>query len=65
MRATNKSANGRNWTVRQLKGRTQLTMKLEDGSKPSVLTEIPWQPDKATDLNCHGTVCLCTSPLDD
>ena len=19
----------------------------------------------ATDLNCHGTVCLCTSPLDD
>ncbi len=50
MRATNKAANGKNWTIRQLKGRTQLTMKLEDGSKPSVLTEIPWQPDKATEI---------------
>ncbi len=50
MRATNKATHGRNWTVRQLKERTQLTMKLEDGSKPSVLTEIPWQPDKATEI---------------
>ena len=50
MRATNKAANGKNWTIRQLKGRTQITMKLEDGSKPSVLTEIPWQPDKATEI---------------
>ena len=50
MRATNKAANGKNWTIRQLKGRTQITMKLEDGSKPSVLTEIPWQPDKATEM---------------
>ena len=50
MRATNKAANGKNWTIRQLKGRTQLTMKLEDGTKPSVLTEIPWQPDKATEI---------------
>ena len=50
MRATNKAANGKNWTIRQLKGRTQITMKLEDGSKPSVLTEIPWQPDKTTEI---------------
>ena len=50
MRATNKAANGMNWTVRQLKGRTQITMKLEDGRKPSVLTEIPWQPNKANDI---------------
>ena len=50
MRATNKAANGKNWTVRQLKGRTQITMKLEDGRKPSVLTEIPWQPDKVNDI---------------
>ena len=48
MRATNKAANGKNWTIRQLKGRTQITMKLEDGSKPTVHTEIPWQADKAT-----------------
>ena len=49
MRATNKHANGKNWTIRQLKGRTQIKIKLEDGSKPSVLTEIPPQPDKATE----------------
>ena len=47
MRASNKRANGSNWTVRQLKGRCQITWKLENGKKPSVLTEIPWQPDKS------------------
>ena len=41
MRATNKAPNGKNWTIRQLKGRTQITMKLEHGSKPTVHTEIP------------------------
>ena len=50
MRATNKAANGKNWTVRQLKHRAQVTQKLETGRKPSVLTEIPWQPDKATEI---------------
>ena len=47
MRASNKRANGSNWTVRQLKGRCQITWKLENGKKPSVLTEIPWQPDQS------------------
>ena len=50
MRATNKAANGAGWTVRQLKHRAQVTQKLETGRKPSVLTEIPWQPDKATEI---------------
>ena len=50
MRATNKAANGKNWTVRQLKHRAQVTQKLESGRKPSVLTEIPWQPEKATEI---------------
>jgi integrase len=48
MRGTNKAANGKNWTVRQLKQRAQITMKLENGRKPSVLTEIDWQPSSAT-----------------
>ena len=47
MRASNKRANGSGWTIRQLKGRCQITMKLESGRKPSVLTEIPWQPDQS------------------
>ena len=50
MRASNKRANGSNWTVRQLKGRCQITWKLENGKKPSVLTEIPWQPDKSLSI---------------
>ena len=50
MRASNKRANGSNWTIRQLKGRCQITMKLESGRKPSVLTEIPWQPDKSLSI---------------
>ena len=50
MRASNKRANGSNWTIRQLKGRTQITMKLPGGRKPSVLTEIPWQPDKSLSI---------------
>ena len=50
MRASNKRANGSNWTIRQLKGRCQITMKLESGRKPSVLTEIPWQPDKSLNI---------------
>ena len=47
MRASNRRANGSGWTVRALKGRCQITMKLESGRKPSVLTEIPWQPDQS------------------
>ena len=50
MRASNKRANGSNWTIRQLKGRCQITMKLPGGRKPSVLTEIPWQPDKSLSI---------------
>ena len=50
MRASNKRANGSNWTIRQLKGRCQITMKLESGRKPSVLTEIPWQLDKSLSI---------------
>ena len=50
MRATNKAANGAGWNIRQLKHRAQVTQKLETGRKPSVLTEIPWQPDKATEI---------------
>ncbi|QNI62844.1 site-specific integrase [Synechococcus sp. TAK9802] len=50
MRASNKRANGCGWTIRQLKGRCQITMKLESGRKPSVLTEIPWQPDKSLSI---------------
>ena len=50
MRASNRRANGSGWTVRALKGRCQITMKLESGRKPSVLTEIPWQPDKSLSI---------------
>lgn len=50
VRGAIKHQHGFGWSIREVAGKVQLTRRFEDGSRSSVVLDLPWNPD------CTGTL---------
>jgi len=50
LRTTVRDQHGEGWSLREIRGRTQITRRHSDGSRSATVVDIPWEPGQITRL---------------